>query len=145
MPRAFADGSRRLRRRDDVLCALCAQQSLHQEMCPHATTAGTFGTNTRAHFCSCAHRDGGRMNALNHSRDCAAFRRREAATYGAAWGRRPSETKCSDLCHKTAGFLHWNSWKLPASSPRTASSPRKESLERSARRSAQPRASAAPG
>lgn len=112
---------------------------------PHATTTGTFGMNTLAHFCSCAHRDGRCINALNHPRDCAAFRRREAATYGAAWGRRPSETKCSDLCHKTAGFLRWNSWKLPVSSPRTASSLRKESLERSARRSAQPRASAAPG
>lgn len=76
---------------------------------------------------------------------CATFRTREGQTYEVAWGRRLSETKCSDLCHKSVGFPRWNSWKLPASSPWTASSPRKESLERTVRRSVLLRAWRAPG
>lgn len=76
---------------------------------------------------------------------CATFRTREGQTYEVAWGRRLSETKYSDLCHKSVGFPRWNSWKLPASSPWTASSPRKESLERIVRRSALLRAWRAPG
>lgn len=113
-------------------------------MCSAKFTAETvLHASTIWHERASDYRDGRCTNALHYSR--ATFRTREGATYEAAWGRRSSETKCSDLCHRSAGFPRWNSWKLPVSSPWTASSPRKESLERSARRPARPRASVAPG
>lgn len=117
--------------------ALCALQNWQQKMCPTLQTASTFDMNTRLIIARCTN--------ARHYYSRATFRTREGPTYEAAWGRRPSETKCSDLCHKSAGSPRWNSWKLPVSSPWTASSPRKESLERSARRPARPRASGAPG